>query len=123
MFKFKKLVGALAVTIALVQGFSAIPVKAEEGDAGNVETCWHEECGKYNENAAGSLCSSCNTSYSYVSNNDGISHTHTETCNGCDYNYVNSRSLCFFSNNDNKCTMCGQEKNTRNVHMKTVQKH
>lgn len=106
MFKFKKFAGALAMTVALAQVFTAVPVRAEEFQYDS--TCYHSECANYSENDDGYPCADCRTTEKvvYTSNNNGMSHSYEISC-GCGHETSSDNSICYFE--QGACMHCGQE--------------
>ena len=106
MFKFKKFVGALAMTVALAQVFTAVPVRAEEFQYDS--TCYHSECSNYSENDDGYLCVACEASEKKVctSNDNGMSHSYVYSC-GCGDTDSYDNQICTFE--EGACRECGQK--------------
>ena len=86
MIKIKKVISILAIVLLMSQVITVLPVYAEEGVVSQ-ERCFHNTC-KNHQNGDGynGLCNECNSAenYSYVSNNDGKSHTVNDECQ-CGY--------------------------------------
>ena len=78
MVKLKKFAGALALTVALAQVFTAVPAYAEEA---TTEVCMHQSCPNYTADAQW-MCNSCseNTEYIYTPDGEGIYHYRTWIC-------------------------------------------